>query len=78
MPDPPHCDRCRRPADTQSTEFLDWLITAHNLLICPGCLTPLDHTEHTEHADAGSLAAAYRDDEVLQQLDPDNDDEERS
>jgi hypothetical protein len=75
--DLPHCDRCGRPADPQSTEFLDWRITAHNVVICPGCLTPLDHNEHTGHADAGSLTAAYRDDEILRQLDPDNDDQER-
>jgi hypothetical protein len=77
MADPPHCDRCGRPADPQSVEFLDWRITAHKVLICPGCLTPLEHTGHTEHADAGSLTAAYRDDEILRQLDPDNDDQER-
>ena len=77
MADLPHCDRCGRPADPRSIEFLDWRITAHNVLICPGCLTPLDHNEHTGHADGGSLTAAYRDDEILRQLDPDNDDQER-
>ena len=77
MADPPQCGRCGRQADPQSTEFLDWRMTAHNALICPGCLTPLDHTEHTEHADAGSLTAAYRDEEILRQLDPDNNDEQR-
>ena len=77
MADLPHCDRCGRPADPQSTEFLDWRITAHNVVICPGCLTPLDHNEHTGHADARSPTAAYRDDEILRQLDPDNDDQER-
>jgi hypothetical protein len=70
----PRCVRCGRPADPRSTEFLDWRISEHNALICPGCLTPLDHTKHTEHTDAGSLTAAYRDEEILRLLDPDNND----
>jgi hypothetical protein len=70
MADPTHCVRCGGQAEPGSTEFLDWQIAENNAVICPRCLTPLDHTEHGE---ARSLTQ-YRDDEVLRELDPDNDD----
>jgi hypothetical protein len=69
-PIPRTVSRCGGQAEPGSTEFLDWQIAENNAVICPRCLTPLDHTEHGE---ARSLTE-YRDDEVLRELDPDNDD----
>ena len=63
------CARCGRDAEPGSAEFLDWQITEGHAVICPRCLTPREHAEHGESA----FISADRDDEILRQLDPDND-----
>jgi hypothetical protein len=59
-----HCERCRRPAPPiEGAEFVEWEATADGSgVICPGCLTGLEHDEIANDMIDLSREADERDD----------------
>jgi hypothetical protein len=69
MPNPEHCSRCGRAVDADSAEYSNWQTNEGEAAICPGCLTPSDRQDGES-----ALLTEGKNDAILRDLDPDNDD----
>ena len=63
------CVRCGRPTDAAAVDFLGWSVTGSGQAVCPHCQTPSDRR-------VDGTVAADPEDELLQALDPDNENPE--
>jgi len=68
MPNIEHCSRCGRVVDADSAEYGNWQTDGGETAVCPGCLTPSDRQDGES-----ALLTEGKDEAILRQLDPDND-----
>jgi DNA-directed RNA polymerase subunit RPC12/RpoP len=68
--DTERCSRCGREVQVEAAEFVEWEVIEDGVVICPGCLTPVDHEDRDS-----AVMTDSADDEILRRLDPDADDQ---
>jgi endogenous inhibitor of DNA gyrase (YacG/DUF329 family) len=69
MPNTEQCGRCGRVVESGSAEYGNWQTNEDGTVVCPGCLTPSDRQDGES-----ALLTEGKNDAILRDLDPDNED----